>query len=106
MSDTATSATPAIGYSITANIDGNRRIVFQHFVAADEDDASVNANLDRIMGLVDRQRARYEIPGLAEELETLTNTMAQYEEDRARVDRIRQGHGHARRADRGNGRQA
>lgn len=86
MSDTATSATPAIGYSITANIDGNRQIVFQHFVAADEDDTSVNANLDRIMGLVDRQRARYEIPGLAEELETLTNTMAQYEEDRARVD--------------------
>lgn len=86
MSDTATSAAPAIGYSITANIDGNRQIVFQHFVAADEDDASVNANLDRIMGLVDRQRARYEIPGLAEELETLTNTMAQYEEDRARVD--------------------
>lgn len=86
MPDTATSTTPAIGYSITANIDGNRQIVFQHFVAADEDDASVNANLDRIMGLVDRQRARYEIPGLAEELETLTNTMAQYEEDRARVD--------------------
>jgi hypothetical protein len=86
MSDTATSATPAIGYSITANIDGNRQIVFQHFVAADEDDTSVNANLDRIMGLVDRQRARYEIPGLQEELDTLTNTMAQYEEDRARVD--------------------
>lgn len=86
MSDTATSATPAIGYSITANIDGNRQIVFQHFVAADEDDASVNANLDRIMSLVDRQRARYEIPGLQEELDTLTNTMAQYEEDRARVD--------------------
>ena len=86
MSDTATSATPAIGYSITANIDGNRQIVFQHFVAADEDDSSVNGNLDRIMSLVDRQRARYEIPGLQEELDTLTNTMAQYEEDRARVD--------------------
>lgn len=70
-----------IGYSITANIDGNRQMVFQHFVPQDATDDQVNADLDRIMRLIDRQRSVYELPELREELHKLSEEIAQYNED-------------------------
>jgi chromosome segregation ATPase len=72
---------PAIGFSITANIDGNRQTVFQGFFDENEDDKTVNKRIDRVMRLVDRQRSIYEIPGLKEELLKLTDELAQYNED-------------------------
>jgi Zn-dependent oligopeptidase len=71
-----------IGYSVTANIDGQRQMVFQHFVAQDATDEEVNRDLDRIMRLVDRQRAIYELPDMRDELEKLSDEIAQYTEDK------------------------
>ena len=72
---------PAIGFSITANIDGNRQVVFQGFFDENEEDKVVNRRVDRVMHLIDRQRSIYEIPGLKEELQKLTDELAQYNED-------------------------
>lgn len=79
-------ATPAIGFSITANLGGERQIVFQHFVGQDEDDKTVNARLDRLMMFVDRLKAKTDLPELRDELAKLETTLAQFEEDRARLE--------------------
>lgn len=78
--------TPAIGYSILANLGGEKQITFQHFVSEDEDDAEVNAKLDRIIGLIDRQKARVDLPILREELADHERTLAQFMEDKQRLD--------------------
>lgn len=72
----------AIGYSVAANIDGSRQITFQHFIASDATDEQVNADLDRIMRIVDRQRAVYEMPEIQEELDKLNEEISQYTEDK------------------------
>lgn len=74
---------PAIGYSITANLGGDRQIVLQHFIGADESDAEVNKVLDRIMRLIDRQKAILEIPDLRAARDKYAGEIAQYEEDLA-----------------------
>ena len=73
----------AIGYSIVGSISDNAQITFQHFIDADETDAAVNANIDRILGFVDRQRAKYEAPSLRKELEDLTDKMLLVDGDAA-----------------------
>jgi hypothetical protein len=77
---------PAIGYSVTCNLDGNRQIVFQCFVDQDEDDASVNAKLDRVLRFSDRQRARYELVDMAKEIDELTKTLDQFDIEKGRVE--------------------
>ena len=73
----------AIGYSIVGAISDKAQITFNHAVADDETDASVNAKIDRIMGIIDRQVAKYEIPALAKELRDLEDMNAQSVEDMA-----------------------
>jgi len=77
---------PAIGYSLTCNLGGDRQIVFQCFVAEDESDESVNAKLDRMSGFADRLKARAELPQLREELEKHMAGYNQMIEDKARLD--------------------
>lgn len=72
---------PAIGFSVTANIDGDRQVVFQGYFEQAEDDVTVNARIDRIMALTDRQRSKYKLPGLKEEHRKLTDELAQYKQD-------------------------
>lgn len=79
-------AAPAIGYSIVANLDGKRQITAQYFVAGDEDMVTIHANVDRVLSIVDRQIARYEIEEIREEASKQRNTLAQAEEDLARID--------------------
>jgi len=81
-----TAAQPAIGYSITVDVAPGRQIVFQHFVGDDETDAAVNARLDRLMAFADRQRAKYELPDITEELLKMTDEIAQLEQDRAETE--------------------
>jgi hypothetical protein len=47
---------PAIGYSIVANLGGDRQITVQCFVDEGEEDKAVNARFDRVMTFIDRQR--------------------------------------------------
>lgn len=85
MSD-APAVVPALGYSITANLAGEKQIVFQCYVGQDEDDAAVNAKLDRVIAFVDRLKARAELPDLRDELSKHEKTVAQFDEDRAKLD--------------------
>jgi DNA invertase Pin-like site-specific DNA recombinase len=77
---------PAFGYSIVANLGGDRQMTVQCFVAEDEADAEVHAKIDRAFRVVDRQKARYELVDLREELHKVSETLAQFREDKARID--------------------
>jgi len=72
---------PAIGFSTTVNVDGDRQMVFQGYFEQGEPDDVVNARIDRIMLLADRQRSKYKLPALREELQKLTDELAQYKQD-------------------------
>ena len=76
----------ALGYSVVVNLDGNRQLTMQCFVAEDEPSEVVNAKLDRVFAVIDRQKARYDLVGENEELSKERGTLAQLEEDLARVD--------------------
>lgn len=80
------SEVPAIGFSTTVNLNGDRQIVFQGFFPADHTDADANALLDRVMRLADRQQAYYERQGVVEELRKHQETLAQFHEDRDRIE--------------------
>lgn len=77
---------PALGYSIVANLGGDRQMTVQCFVGEDETDAVVNARMDRAFRVVDRQKARYELVDIREELVKHQDTLAQFLEDKARID--------------------
>lgn len=76
----------ALGYSIVINLDGNRQVTAQCFVAEDEDDSAINSKFDRVFAILDRQKARYDIVNEREELAKETGTLDQLKEDLARVD--------------------
>jgi hypothetical protein len=78
--------TQAIGYSIAAQLADDRHITFQHFVGQDDDNAAVNATIDRIMGFIDRQQKRFKLPKLREEKAQLEGVIAQAEKDLAQVE--------------------
>lgn len=82
----STGASTALGFSITANLGDNRQIVVQSFVPLDADARDIDHLLDKVMGRLDRQKARYELDALAEEIETQSQTLRQYEGDKARID--------------------
>jgi len=80
------STAPAIGYSIVANLPGDRQVTVQCFVAEDEENEAVNKRLDRAFGFLDRQKARYEIPEIKDKIEEQEATLAQMERDLAAAD--------------------
>jgi hypothetical protein len=76
----------AIGYSIIANLGDDRQITVQHFIGDDQDDAAVNATMDRIMGFIDRQKAIRKIPELRAEKRQVEGQMVQMERDLVAVE--------------------
>lgn len=76
----------ATAFSLTIGLADDRQIVFQSGFEGDETDAVVNERLDRIMRLGDRQKARYKIPQLEEELAKHRDTLAQFQEDLGRAE--------------------
>ena len=80
------SEAPALGYSIVANLGDNRQITAQCFVAHDEPLSVVNDHIDKVMRVIDRQRATYQIKELQTELDTLVATKTRAEDDLARVE--------------------
>lgn len=77
---------PALGYSVLANLGGDRQITVQCFVSSDETLKSINTKIDTALAVVDRQKARYELVDLREERHKTAETLAQFEEDFARVE--------------------
>jgi len=84
----AVTPVPAIGYSIVANVGGERQFTAQCFVEQDESDAEINAKVDRIMKVIDRQRAIYGLEELESQLTreklTLFNGDQKISEEEAR----------------------
>jgi hypothetical protein len=79
---------PAIGYSIVTNLGGERQMTVQCFVEQDEALEAIAAKVDKVMAVVDRQRARYTIADLKRDLATQQRTLAQAEEDFLKTDEI------------------
>lgn len=76
----------ASGVSIVVSLPEGRQISFTTGFEGDESDADVNARFDRIMRLADRQRARYELAELEEELKRHLLTNERMEKDQAAVE--------------------
>lgn len=66
---------PAIGYSIAANIGDRRQLTVQCFVHEDEPDDVINGKLDRIMRVIDRQQAYYDLEAEMEGFDKVGNTL-------------------------------
>lgn len=79
-------AAPAIGYSILCQLDGNRQFTAQCFVGEDESDEVVNRRVDRIMRVVDRQRARYEVDELRREVADHHTALKRGRDNQAKLD--------------------
>jgi hypothetical protein len=71
----------ATGVSLVVGLANDRQITFQTGFEGDEPDDVVNARLDRIMRLADRQKARYQIEEVEEELVKHQETLANFLED-------------------------
>lgn len=76
----------ASAVSIVVGLSNDRQITFQTGFEGDEPDAAVNERFDRIMRLADRQKARYQIPEIEEELFQHRETLANFVEDRDRLE--------------------
>jgi len=74
----------AVGFTI--GLADDRQVTFQTGFAEDEPDSVVNARFDRIMALADRQKAKYELVKLREELETHQRAQVRLNEDLERVE--------------------
>lgn len=61
----------AIGYSVAVNMGGDRQMTVQCFVGEDEPDAAINAKMDKVFRIVDRQKARYDLDKEYKEFEEI-----------------------------------
>lgn len=59
----------AIGYSILSNLGGDRQMTVQCFVGEDEDIGLINTKIDRVMAVLDRQKAKYDLDKEEKEFE-------------------------------------
>lgn len=73
--------TPAIGYSILANLGDEKQLTMQCFVAEDEELASIHRKVDRVMAVVDRQKAKYKKRDLEGEKAKLETVLRRLEAD-------------------------
>ena len=63
---------PAIGVSITANVDGDRQVVFQTAIDPSTPDKEVNDLLDRLMGFASRQKLIHDVVGMRKDLKQMS----------------------------------
>lgn len=83
---------PALGMSVVMNMPGDRQATLQCFVAQEDGEEAANELLDRMFRVADRQRARYELVDLEDQLEKHERELFNFEEQFARVEKE-----HARR---------
>lgn len=76
----------ATGVSLVVGLSDNMQITFQSGFEGDETDAAVNARLDRLVALANRQKAIAEVPMLENELFKHREELAQFQEDLDRVE--------------------
>ena len=76
----------AVGWTIVATLGGNRQITLHSAFAEDMAPEQKNAVIDDAMKIVDRQQAKAEKPEALKELHKLQDTLAQFREDRDRLE--------------------
>lgn len=76
----------ASGVSIVVGLADDRQITFQTGFEGDEPDNVVNDRFDRLMRFADRQKARYELVKIRDDILKHQRALSQYREDRAAVD--------------------
>lgn len=76
----------ALGISVVTNTPGDRGITIQTYIAADASIAEQNALIDRMMKILDRQKAKYELPSIKDEMELHEKTLARMEVDLKEVE--------------------
>jgi hypothetical protein len=84
--ETKTAPAPAIGYSIVANLGDDRQMTIQCFVGEDEKLSDAHKRIDRVLSIVDRQKAKYSLKELHKDRAKQAQTLAQGEEDFARIE--------------------
>lgn len=72
---------PAIAISLAADLGSGRGLTLQTHVHRADTENAIDSVLDKIMGRVDRQKAKYEIPDLQDELAKMERAMHNLEED-------------------------
>jgi hypothetical protein len=75
----------ATAFSLVVGLADNMQITLQSGFTEDEPESAVNARLDRLVALAKRQRAIAEIPAIEDEIIKQKDTLAQFQEDLARV---------------------
>jgi predicted nucleic acid-binding Zn-ribbon protein len=83
----ATRQAPAIGMSLVMNLGGDRQATLQCFIAQEDGEDKANDLLDRMFRIGDRQKARYELDGLTDELAKHESTLTQLNEDFDRLEK-------------------
>lgn len=78
--DAPAPSAPALGFSITANINQKRQIVVQSFVPLDAEPAEISKVLDKALDQIDRAENRYLLRDLKLVLENDENTLKQHVE--------------------------
>lgn len=86
MSETKTVPTPALGFSIAANIGGTMQLTLQAFFDRDIDPKEGHRLIDAAMAYAKRQEAIALLPGLQDELLKLETTLKRFEADKTRLD--------------------
>lgn len=77
---------PALGFSILANLGGNRQLTLQGFFPMDTAKADADALLDKAMGYAERLEAKELLPGLKLELAKLESTLTEMDAAIAKID--------------------
>lgn len=82
---TAETPTPALGFSIVANLGGDRQATVQFYVGRDDEVRAIHLMTDRVMAVLDRQKAKYELKDMREEVITLSGKLDQFRADKEKI---------------------
>lgn len=80
-------ASPALGYSILANLGDEKQITVQCYVDSADPVVAIHAKIDKAMAVIDRQKAVYRRRDLVAEVEKMERARRQLHED---LDRLEQ----------------
>lgn len=79
-------ASPALGFSFTVSLPGERNLVFQTHLAQESTPDEINKQLDKVLAVADRAIAKYTAPLLRKQLEIETGQRDRCAEDLKRID--------------------
>lgn len=78
--------TPGIDITLTGNFGGDRQMAVRTMLVQDTPEADQHAIVDRVFRVFDRQKARYELEDLREELRKNHEALSRFEEDMPAVE--------------------